>query len=160
MPFSPNKVSESLRSFFADADSDALLHSRRYFPSIFQYAPRVPDKKNLNVCIICFCDSRRKKQREGRFFSAAAAKFWNRDLSSASESVFPNIFGEYFSPFILTKKSCLGVHQFFVATCRYIYLDINIHKSRRTCMISTCQLILRWWRHVRVWHPHWNLIHI
>ena len=45
-----------------------------------------------------------------------------------------------------------------MATCRYIYLDIHIHKYRRTGMISTCHLILRWWSHFRVWRPHWNLI--
>jgi len=40
------------------------------------------------------------------------AKFWNRDFISASENVFPVIYGEIFSPVILTKTRCISVHQF------------------------------------------------
>jgi len=34
-------------------------------------------------------------------------------------------------------------HEKTEVTCRYMYLDIHIRKYRCTCMISTCQLILR-----------------
>ena len=56
------------------------------------------------------------KPREGRlqktargaiFFAALAAKFWKRDIRSASERAFPGVFGCVFGCSTPSKKRCL-----------------------------------------------------
>jgi len=54
-----------------------------------------------------------KKPRIERFFFAAlAAKFWKRDISSASESAFPGGFGNIFGCSTPSKKRCFSTQEF------------------------------------------------
>jgi len=90
----------------------------------------VPGKKILKVRIICFGDSRQKNRaKRGIFFAASAAKIWYNDFSSASESVFPGIFGDFLSPFLLTKTRCFSVNQFHMWRHVDTYIQIYIFTS-------------------------------
>jgi len=46
------------------------------------------------------------------FFAASAAKFWNRDISSAPERAFPGVFGDIFGCSTPSKKRCFSVQEF------------------------------------------------
>jgi len=47
------------------------------------------------------------------FFAVSAAKFWERDMSSASEKAFPNFFGRYFWLLnSLQKRGVLSTQEF------------------------------------------------
>jgi len=72
------------------------------------------------------CDSR---LRTAFFLVASATKLWDCNFSSASVSVFPSVFGEFFSHLIITKTRCSSVHQF--SWWRHVgtYIQIYIFAS-------------------------------
>ena len=46
------------------------------------------------------------------FFAASNAKFWKRDISSASERAFPGVFDDIFGCSTPSKKSCFSTQDF------------------------------------------------
>jgi len=73
----------------------------------------VPELIRINWLIETARSAVSKNRAErGFFFAASAAKFWKRDISSASESAFLGFFGDIFGCSTPSKKSCFSKQEF------------------------------------------------
>jgi len=66
----------------------------------------------------------------GFVLAASAAKIWYSDWSSALEGVFPGIFDDFLSPFILTKTRCFNVNHFHMWQQVRTYTQICIFTNK------------------------------
>jgi len=78
-----------------------------------------------------------KTARSAVFFFAVVAKFWKRDISSASESAFPGFFGEIFGGSTLLKRDVL-VHKNSLAS--YQRCSHSIEPRALTCPFKQSNL--------------------
>jgi len=62
------------------------------------------------------------------FFAASAAKFWKRDIRSASERAFPVFFGDIFGCSNPYKKRCFSTQEF----TRFLSMVSSQHRAMRS----------------------------
>jgi len=134
LSFSGSEQIDSKKQREREERKGEISFARTSRPCMGQLCGSVADKANSRCASFVSVTPGKKK----------AAKFWNRDFSSALENLFSGILVDFWSPSILTKTRCSRVNQLHLWRHVGTYIQLHIHKYWRTGMISTCRPIIQW----------------